>query len=100
MRVVHDAQFVKQVRGGIELRIKVVPGASRSEIVGVLADRLKVRIAAPPQRGKANAALLELLAAWLGTTDLRLVAGHSGAQKTVHIAGLSALSEDHLKALR
>ncbi len=58
----------------IELRVKVVPGASRSEIVGVLGDPLKIRIAAPPEKGKANQALLQLIADWLGTKNVAVVA--------------------------
>src|SRR5690606_13091128 len=45
-----------------KLSVKVVPRASRDEIVGWLGDRLKVKIAAPPQDGRANAALEAFLA--------------------------------------
>jgi len=41
---------------------QAVPGASRSGIAGVLGDRLKVRISAPPEAGKANDAICELIA--------------------------------------
>ena len=75
--------FARRVSDGIEIRIKVVPGASRSQIVGPLSDRLKVRIAAPPEGGKANRALIDLLAAWLCETQAELIAGHSHAEKTV-----------------
>ena len=39
------------------IRVKAVPGASRDEIAGPLGDRLKIRIAAPPEGGKANKAI-------------------------------------------
>ena len=42
--------------------MKVVPGASRTRLAGQLGDALKVAVAAPPEAGKANAALIELLA--------------------------------------
>jgi len=45
---------------------QAVPGASRSGIAGVLGDRLKVRISAPPEAGKANDAICELIAQALG----------------------------------
>jgi uncharacterized protein (TIGR00251 family) len=73
----------------MELDVKVVPGASRTEIVGPLGNRLKVRIAAPPEGGKANRALVELLREWLGTRDVEIVAGVSGPEKTVRVLGLS-----------
>ena len=69
--------------GGIEIRIKAVPGASRSQIVGPLGDRLKVRLAAPPKGGKANRAVIDLLAAWLGDVQVELTAGLGHAEKTV-----------------
>jgi uncharacterized protein len=82
--------FARAVPGGVELRVKVVPGASRSAIVGALGDRLKVRVAAPPEAGKANRAVVELLAEALGVKDVRITAGHSGPEKTVLISGLDA----------
>ena len=83
----------------MELRIKVVPGASRSEIVGVLGDRLKIRIAAPPEKGKANQALLLLIADWLGTKNIELVSGHGNAEKIVRVAGLYELSAEQMRRL-
>jgi len=74
------------------LRIKVVPGASRDEIAGWLGDALKVRVTAPPERGRANTAVERLLAAVLGVSAecVRVVAGLSSARKTVVIEHLSA----------
>jgi hypothetical protein len=77
------------VEDGIELRVKVVPGASKSEIVGALGDRLKVRVAAPAERGKANRAVVEILRKWLGVRDVEIVSGHSNREKTVRVRGMS-----------
>ena len=70
-----------------------MPGASRSEIVGVLGDRLKVRVAAPAEGGKANRAVVDLLRKWLGARDLEVVAGVSSRDKTVRVFGLSRIPE-------
>ena len=75
----------------MELDVKVVPGASRTEIVGPLGNRLKVRVAAPAEGGKANQALIKVLSEWLGTRDVEIVAGRSSAEKTVRVSGLSAI---------
>lgn len=85
--------YARLVAGGLELRLKVVPGASRSRVVGLLADQLKVQVATPPEDGKANAAVLTLLAAWLGCSprDLELTAGHSQPRKTVLVRAPVAL---------
>ncbi len=70
--------------------MKVVPGASRDEVAGWLGAALKVRVTAPPERGKANAAVEELLAEALGLPrgSVRVVAGHGSPRKSVEIAGL------------
>jgi uncharacterized protein (TIGR00251 family) len=76
----------------IRLRLKVVPRASSDDIVGWLGeDILKVRVAAAPERGRANAAVIQLLAATLGIsqTQVRLVTGQSKEHKLVTVRGLS-----------
>lgn len=75
----------------VRLAIKVVPGASRDAVAGWLGDALKVRVAAPPERGKANAAVERVLAGALGVApeSVRVVAGATSARKTVEVAGLS-----------
>jgi uncharacterized protein len=66
---------------------KAAPG-----VVGRYGEAWKLRVAAPPERGKANEAVLDLLSRSLGVaiTDLRLVTGHGARDKTVEVAGLSA----------
>ncbi len=71
----------------LEIDLKVVPGAARSEVVGALGDRLKVRVAAPPEGGRANRAVEELLSEWLGTPNVEIVAGHGSPKKTVRVRG-------------
>ena len=52
------------------LKAKVVPGSSRNRIVGWLGDALKINVTAPPEKGKANEAVVELLSMKLGiSTD-------------------------------
>jgi uncharacterized protein (TIGR00251 family) len=72
------------------LKVKVVPGSSRNEIVGWLGDALKIKVTAPPEKGKANEAVVELLAAALGiaTDDISVVSGHSSPAKLVAISGI------------
>ena len=76
---------------GSLLGVKAVPGASRDAIAGVLGERLKVRIAAPPEGGKANKAICELIAAHIGRKprDVEIIAGHAAPEKQVRIRGMS-----------
>ena len=74
------------------LSLRVVPGASRTEVAGRLGDALKVRVAAPPESGAANAALLAFLAERLGLPRwaVTLVAGAASPRKAVAVEGLDA----------
>jgi uncharacterized protein len=85
--------FARPAAGGIDIEVKVVPGASRSEIVGPLGNRLKIRVAAPAERGRANRAVIHVLREWLGVRDLEIVAGPSSPEKTVRVSGLSTIPE-------
>lgn len=73
------------------LPVKVVPGSSRDHIAGWLEASLKVRVCAPPERGKANTAVEKLVAHALDLPNgrVRIVSGMTSARKTLEIAGLS-----------
>ena len=70
------------------LDLSVVPGAKRTEVVGLHDGVLRLRLAAPPVEGKANDALLAWLAGELGCTrrKIQLVRGESSRRKQVAIA--------------
>ena len=72
------------------LSVKVVPGSSRNQIVGWLGDALKIKVTAPPEKGKANEAVIDLLAEALGVSsdDIKVVSGHSSPSKIVAITGM------------
>jgi len=72
------------------LRLRVVPNAKRSEVVGLHGEAIKIKIQAPAQEGKANAALLEFLAKKLDvpTRQVTLVAGEKSRDKIVAIEGI------------
>ncbi len=75
----------------MRLSLKVVPGASSAGIAGWLGDSLKVRVTAPAESGRANAAVRKLLAAALEVPEssVEIVAGAAGPRKVVEIRGLS-----------
>jgi len=83
---------IDSVANGVRFRLLVVPGASRTEIVGAHDDALRVRVAAPPEKGKANSAVCTHLAKHLGVrrADVRIAAGHGGRRKSVEVTGLDA----------
>ena len=73
------------------IRVKVQPKASRDQILGFREDVLQVRVTAPPERGKANEALVELLAAVLkvSKSSVRVLKGHTSRDKWIAVDDLS-----------
>ncbi len=72
------------------LRLRVSPGAERAGIVGRHGEGWKVRVTAPPEDGRANDAVLRLLAHTLSLSRdaVTLVSGHSGRDKVVQLTGI------------
>lgn len=87
--------------GSVTLSLHIQPGASRTEAAGQHGEALKLRLAAPPVDGKANAGLIAFLADTLDCpkSAVELVAGSSSRQKRVRITGLNAESLKKLRAL-
>jgi uncharacterized protein len=77
---------------GVELDVRVIPRARRTEISGSRDDALLVRVAAPPVEGAANDAVIELLAATcrVPRRAIRLVSGASSRHKRIAIDGMTA----------
>jgi uncharacterized protein (TIGR00251 family) len=74
----------------VSINLRVTPSASRDAVMGWRGDVLRLRVAAPAQRGKANDAVLRLLAAALGIERqrLRIIRGETSRQKVVSVDGL------------
>jgi uncharacterized protein (TIGR00251 family) len=88
-----DAEaWLRPVADGCVIDVWAVPGASRSGVTGLHGDAVRVRVAAPAERGAANRELLRLLARVLGVRagDVTLEAGAAGRRKRVHVRGLDA----------
>jgi uncharacterized protein (TIGR00251 family) len=71
------------------LELHVQPGAKRTEVTGMHGERIKIRLAAPPTDGRANAALIEFLAEAFGVArrDVTILAGMKSRDKRVLIEG-------------
>ena len=81
------AEVFKIDRSDTLIRLKVVPGASRDAITGVLSDRLKVRVIAPPEGGKANQAICRMLSKKLDCA-VTIESGHLSPLKIARAQGL------------
>ena len=80
---------IEQHGDDVLLWIKAVPGASRDQLAGAIGNRLKVRISAPPEGGKANHAICKLIARTLNARprDVSVEHGATNPEKTIRIAG-------------
>lgn len=83
---------ITQYGDDVLIRIKAVPGASRDEIAGILGNRLKIRIAAAPEAGKANKAIIKLIAEKCGVkvNQITIESGHTSPEKTLRITDAHA----------
>jgi len=84
--------WLRPVPAGVELRILVQPRASRDQLAGVQGEELKVRLAAPPVEGAANAACCAFFAKLcrLPKSHVTLVAGESSRHKRLLLTGAEA----------
>jgi uncharacterized protein len=80
------------VNASTRLRLRVSPGGERAEVVGRYGAAWKVRVSAPPEGGRANEAVVRLLADTLGLPrrDVAIVSGHGARDKVVTLIGIDA----------
>ena len=78
------------------LSIKVVPGSKQNRVVGKYGDAIKVQVSAPPEGGKANDAVIALLAQALGVRpqQVTITRGHTRPRKIIQVDGLDQPTAD------
>jgi len=81
---------ISQDGADVLIRVRVVPGASGNGIAGVLGDRLKVRVSAPAEAGRANKAVCAVIAAQLGVKprQVSVESGRASPEKVLRISGV------------
>jgi uncharacterized protein (TIGR00251 family) len=81
-------KVLSQNADGVILRLYVQPGSRRASVIGLHDDRLKVAVTAPPDRGRANAAVVRLIADvfQLARTDVQILRGDVSRQKDLFLA--------------
>ena len=83
---------VQEFDKGVIFTVKVIPASSRTTVSGLLDGMLKIKLSAPPQKGKANKSLIELLALQLSikNKNIKILSGRANEIKDIHIRGISA----------
>lgn len=90
--------MIREVDGGVEVTLHLQPRASRTEVVGVHGDAIKLRVAAPPVDGEANEELIRFLAKALGVTktQVAIVSGTTGRKKRVRVEGVDPVQAERV----
>jgi uncharacterized protein (TIGR00251 family) len=90
-------KIAASVREGTRLQVKITPGAAKTKILGPHGDCLKIAVNAPPEKGKANHALVEMLSKILDVPKQQILvqSGHTSPRKVLLIQGITP---DHVLA--
>jgi uncharacterized protein (TIGR00251 family) len=83
---------ISESEGAVLLRVKIVPGASRIKFLGEWQGRARIAVAAPPEKGKANQAVVEFFSGLLDINrrQITVITGHTSPLKTIRIEGVAA----------
>ena len=81
----------KAVSASPVISVKVSPGSKKDRVIGKYGEGIKVQVSAPPERGKANSAVAQLLAEFFGlpVNQVELVSGPANPRKQFRLTGLS-----------
>jgi uncharacterized protein (TIGR00251 family) len=87
-----DKLKIQQAGNAVIFSVKVVPRSSKTAVAGILGGMLKIKLAAAPEKGKANESLVEFLADTLGVkkNTVTITSGHTSPVKTIQITRLGA----------
>lgn len=82
---------INETKEGVVFNVRVIPRSSKSAIVGIQGDALKLRITAPPVEGKANEECIRFLSGLFGVTRKQIVitGGASSKNKRIAIMGIA-----------
>ncbi|GJQ58637.1 MAG: YggU family protein [Candidatus Scalindua sp. AMX11] len=78
---------IREKNDGIVIPIKVQPNSSQERIIGEYNKQLKVAVSVPPEKGKANKAIVKIIAKWLKrkNSDIEIIAGKRSKEKEIFV---------------
>lgn len=83
---------IRQKNNSAVFTAKIVPGSSKNDISGLLNGMLKIKVSEPPEKSKANKAIVRLLAKKIGTktANITIISGHTNPVKQIQVTGIPA----------
>ena len=82
---------IDEIDGGVVFSAKIVPSGSKTCLCGLLGDKLKIKVSAAPEKGRANKCLLDFLSKKLAVkkNNLTIIAGQTSRVKRIRVSGIS-----------
>ncbi len=82
---------IKETEDGIIIPAKIQPNSSKEKVMGEYAEKLKIAVTSPPEKGKANKAIVKALAKWLNikTSDIQIVSGEKSKDKEIFVRNIT-----------
>lgn len=99
MQNLSNFSYIKTNKNGVDLHFKVIPNASKSEIIEVFEEHIKIKLKAPPIDGKANKELVLFLSDFfkIPKSKIDILKGEKNKLKTVHIEGKEEYFKEKLQ---
>lgn len=82
---------ITETDSGLSILLKVQPNSKKNALIGKYGKRLKVSVTSPQEKGKANKAVIKLIASVLGvkTSQISIMSGQTTREKKIHISGMT-----------
>ncbi|MDR4506406.1 MAG: DUF167 domain-containing protein [Candidatus Scalindua sp.] len=91
---------IREKGDGIVIPVKVQPNSSQERIIGEYNKQLKVAVSVPPEKGKANRAIIKIIAKWLNRkiSDVEIISGERSKEKEIFVSNIMKNDLDRLVA--
>ncbi len=82
---------IREKENGIIIPAKIQPNSSKEQVIGEYAEKLKIAVTSPPEKGKANKAIVKTLAKWLNikTSDIQIISGGKSKDKEIFVRNIT-----------
>ncbi len=82
---------IRETEDGIIIPVKIQPNSSKEKVMGEYAEKLKIAVTSPPEKGKANKAIVKALTKWLNikTSDIQIVSGEKSKDKEIFVRNIT-----------
>ncbi len=82
---------IRKMEDGIIIPARIQPNSSKEKVLGEYAEKLKIAVTSPPEKGKANKAIVKVLAKWLNikTSDVQIVSGEKSKDKEIFVRNIT-----------